>query len=110
MSENEIPNGTELQLVADARGLAVFGPSTAVEQFLASEGLVASRQASSGLGVGRLRALLGTGSAAAQAGSDAAVNSGRWVKLSEESAKAMKKHGLRESSKSGLQTGVLKGR
>lgn len=109
MSDNEIPDGTELQLVADARGMAVFGPSTAVEQFLANEGLVASRQASSGLGGGRLRTLMGTGSAAAQAGSDVAANSGRWVKLSEESAKAMKKHGLRESSKSGLQTGVLKG-
>lgn len=31
------------------------------------------------------------------------------MKLSEESAKAMKKYGLRESSKSGLSTGVLKG-
>ena len=44
-----------------------------------------------------------------EAGSEIAANSGRWVKLSEESAQAMKKYGLRESSKSGLSTGVLKG-
>ena len=70
---------------------------------------MATGPASTGLGVGRLRGLLGTGSAAAQAGSEIAANSGRWVKLSEESAKAMKKYGLRESSKTGLSTGVLKG-
>jgi hypothetical protein len=100
---------TEIQLVADENGLAVFGAPSAVEQFLASEGLVARGPASTGLGVGRLRGLLGTGSAAAQAGSEIAESSGRWVKLSKESAKAMKKYGLRESSKSGLSTGVLKG-
>ena len=109
MNDDETSAGTEIQLVADANGLAVFGPATAVEQFLASEGLMASGPASTGLGVGRLRGFLGTGSAATQAGSEIAANSGRWVKLSEESAKAMKKYGLRESSKSGLSTGVLKG-
>lgn len=109
MNDNETSDGTEIQLVADQNGLAVFGPPTAVEQFLASEGLVASGPASTGLGVGRLRGLLSTGSAAAQAGSEIATQSGRWVKLSEDSAKAMKKYGLRESSKTGLSTGVLKG-
>ncbi|WP_121258977.1 hypothetical protein [Nocardioides ferulae] len=109
MSDDETEVGTEIQLVADDHGLAVFGAPGAVEQFLASEGLVAAGPSSRGLGVGRLRGLLSTGSAAAQAGSAVAANSGRWVKLSEESAKAMKKYGLRESSKSGLKTGVLKG-
>lgn len=109
MSEDEALNANEIQLVADERGLAVFGAPSAVEQFLASEGLVPADPASTGLGVGRLRGLLSTGSAAAQAGSEIAAGSGRWVKLSEDSAKAMKKYGLRESSKSGLSTGVLKG-
>jgi hypothetical protein len=107
---NDLPvDSTEIQLVTDEHGLAVFGAPSAVEQFLASEGLVAAGPASTGLGVGRLRGLLNTGSAGAQAGSEIAANSGRWVKLSEESAKAMKKYGLRESSKTGLSTGVLKG-
>ena len=109
MNKDEAQGGAEIQLVADEHGLAVFGPTTAVEQFLASEGLMATRSASTGLGVGRLSGLLGTGSMATQAGSEIAANSGRWVKLSEESARAMKKYGLRESSKTGLSTGVLKG-
>ncbi|WP_341925229.1 hypothetical protein [Nocardioides psychrotolerans] len=109
MSSDEPGETNEIRLVADERGLAVFGAPSAIEQFLASEGLVAAGPASAGLGVARLRGLLSTGSATAQAGSEIAAGSGRWVKLSEESAKAMKKHGLRESSKSGLQTGVLKG-
>ncbi|WP_296607071.1 hypothetical protein [Nocardioides sp.] len=109
MSDDGTVVGTEIQLVADDNGLAVFGAPGAVEQFLASEGLVAAAPTSDRLGAGRLCALLRTGSAAAQAGSEIAENSGRWVKLSEESAKAMKKYGLRESSKSGLKTGVLKG-
>lgn len=109
MSDDQPLEGTEIQLVADEHGLAVFGAPSAVEQFLASEGLTATGSASTGLGVGRLRGLLRTGSAVAQTGSELAANSGRWVKLSQESAKSMKKYGLRESSKSGLSTGVLKG-
>ncbi|WP_341229736.1 hypothetical protein [Nocardioides salarius] len=109
MSDDPTVDTTEVQLVADERGLAVFGTPSAVEEFLVSEGLVVSGSASKGLGVGRLGGLLRTGSATAQAGSDVAANSGRWVKLSEESAQAIKKYGLRESSKTGLSTGVVKG-
>lgn len=109
MSDLEAYNPGEIQLVADDNGLAVFGATSAVEQFLVNEGLVASGSSSKGLGLGRLRGLLSTGSAAAQAGSEVSANAGRWVKLSEDSAKAMKKYGLRESSKTGLSTGVLKG-
>ncbi|MDE0775112.1 MAG: hypothetical protein OSB43_02395 [Nocardioides sp.] len=99
----------EIQLVADDYGLAVFGSTSAVERFLASEGLVGSEPSAKGLGLGRLRGLLSTGSVAAQAGSEVSANAGRWVRLSEESAKAMKKYGLRESSKTGLSTGVIRG-
>lgn len=109
MSELEPSIPGEIQLVADDNGLALIGAPNAIEQFLASEGLVASGSSSKGLGLGRLRGLLSTGSAAVQAGSEVSANAGRWVKLSEESAKAMKKYGLRESSKTGLSTGVLKG-
>lgn len=109
MSEMEPSGPDEIQLMADDRGLLVFGSSSAVEQFLQSEGLVASSSSSNGLGLTRLRGLLSSGSAAAQAGSEVSANAGRWVKLSEESAKAIKKYGLRESSKTGLSTGVLKG-
>ncbi len=54
----------EIQLISDGDGLAVIGDSTAVERFLASEGLP-----SKDLGLPRLGTVLSTGSAGAQAGS-----------------------------------------
>ncbi|SNR42762.1 hypothetical protein [Actinomadura mexicana] len=94
----------EIQLISDGDGLAVIGDPTAVEQFLAYEGLP-----SKDLGLRRLGSALNTGAVVAQAGSEIAANSGRWVKLTKESAQAINKYGLRESKKSGLSTGVLKG-
>lgn len=95
---------SEIQLISDGDGLAVIGEPTAVERFLVAEGLP-----SKDLGLPRLRTAVSTGSAAAQAGSEIAANSGRWVKLTKESAQLVKKHGLRESSKTGLKTGVVNG-
>ena len=94
----------EIQLISDGDGLAVIGNPTDVERFLVSEGL-----SSKDLGLPRLGAAFSAGAAAAQAGSEIAANSGRWVKLTKESAQAVKKYGLRESSKTGLSTGVVKG-
>ena len=94
----------EIQLISDGDGLAVIGDPTAVERFLVSEGL-----SSKDLGLPRLGAVLSTGAAVAQAGSEIAANSGRWVKLTKESAQLVKKYGLRKSSKTGLSTGVVKG-
>lgn len=89
--------GDEIQLISDGQGLAVIGDPTAVDRFLASEGLP-----SKDLGLPRLRSVLGNGAAAAQAGSEIAANSGRWVKLTEESAKLVKKFGLMESKTPGV--------
>ncbi|MFH8474130.1 hypothetical protein [Streptomyces sp. NPDC018000] len=94
----------EIQLISDGDGLAVIGNPTAVERFLISEGLP-----SKDLGLQRLRAALGNAAGVAQAGSEIAANSGRWVKLTKESAQLVNKYGLRESSKTGLSSGVLKG-
>ncbi|MGI5324864.1 hypothetical protein [Actinomadura nitritigenes] len=94
----------EFQLISDGDGLAVIGEQATVEDFLASEGLP-----SKPLGLQRLTSTLNSGAALAQAGSEIAVQSGRWVKLTKESAQAINKYGLRESKKSGLSTGVLKG-
>lgn len=94
----------EIQLISDGDGLAVIGNATDVERFLASEGL-----SSKDLGLQRLTSVAGTGAVIAQAGSEIAANSGRWVKLTRESAQRVQKYGLRESSKTGLSTGVLRG-
>ncbi|MFJ2034079.1 hypothetical protein [Streptosporangium sp. NPDC087985] len=95
---------SEIQLISDGDGLAVIGSPTAVERFLVSEGL-----SSKDLGLQRLTPALSTAAGAAQAGSEIAANSGRWVKLTRESAQLVDKYGLRTSSKTGFSSGVLKG-
>jgi len=88
----------EIQLISDGEGLAVIGNPTDVERFLDSEGL-----SSKDLELPRLGdALLKAGSALAQAGSEIAANSGRWVKLTKDSAEAVKKFGLMESKTPGV--------
>lgn len=94
----------EIQLISDGDGLAIIGDPVAVERFLVSEGLP-----STDLGLQRLGPVLSAGAGVAQAGSEIAANSGRWVKLTKESAQLVHKHGLRTSSNTGLSTGALKG-
>lgn len=84
--------GSAIELVSDGDGLAVIGDSADVERFLLSAGL--DRVPSKQLDLRRLRSAAGTGGAAAQVGADVAANSGRWVKLTAESAEAVKKYGL----------------
>ena len=84
----------EIQLISDGEGLAVIGEPAVVDRFLASEGLVATKD----FGLPALRGVMSSGAAAAEAGSGIAANSGRWVKLTRESAELVKKHGLREPS------------
>ncbi|WP_327683286.1 hypothetical protein [Streptomyces sp. NBC_00467] len=87
----------EIQLISDGDGLAVIGNATDVDRFLVSEGL-----SSKDLGLQRLKPAFGTGAAVAQAGSEIAANSGRWVKLTKESAQRVKKFGLTESKTPGV--------
>ncbi|MFE0577581.1 hypothetical protein [Streptomyces sp. NPDC058874] len=94
----------EIQLIRDGDGLAVIGNQATVERFLISEGLP-----SQALRPRRFRSALGNAAGVAQAGSDIAAHSGRWVKLSKDSARRIDQLGLRKSAKTGLSTGVLKG-
>lgn len=89
----------EIQLISDGDGLAVIGEPTAVEEFLRSAGQWA---ASKELDLRRLRSLLSIGSDAAQAASVIAANSGRWIKLTEESARLVKENGLMPTKTSGV--------
>lgn len=84
-----------LQLISDGAGLAVLGNPSAVERFMASVGL-------SDAGSSRVGAAFSTGAAAAKAGSESAAISGRWVKLTEESAQAVKEFGLMETKTPGV--------
>jgi hypothetical protein len=92
----------EIQLISDGDGLAVIGNPAAVERFLVSEGLP-----SKDLGLQRLGSVLSTGAGAAQAGSEIAANSGRWVKLTKESAEALNKYNLMKGSSPGISRAVL---
>lgn len=93
---------SEIQLISDGDGLAVIGDPGAVELFLVSEGLP-----SKDLDLPRLGKVLSAGGAATQSGAEIAANSGRWVKLTEESAQAMKKYKLMKGSSPGVSRAVL---
>lgn len=86
----------EVELISDGDGLAIVGNPTAVERFMASMGL------SSNAGSPRLGAAFSAGAAVAQTGSEIAANSGRWVKLTPESAQAVKKFGLMDTKTPGV--------
>lgn len=89
----------EVELISDGEGLAVLGEPTAVERFLRSAGYwVESKE----IDVRRLKALLGLGSDVVQTASDVAAESGRWIKLTEESARLVKEHGLMETKTPGV--------
>ncbi|WP_411089561.1 hypothetical protein [Streptomyces sp. 061-3] len=90
---------SKIQLISDGDGLAVLGSRTDVERFLASEGLLSL---SKDLGLHRLGPLLRTGAGVAQAGSEIATHSSRWLKLTKESAHLYKKYGLIESKTPGV--------
>lgn len=93
----------EIQIISDGDGVAVIGNPAAVERFLDAEGL-----ASRDLGLPRLGSALSTASAVTKAGSEIAATSGRWVKLTEKSAKALKdSHGLMKGSEPGASRAVL---
>ena len=74
----------QIELLSDGDGLAVIGSADAVDRFLSAEGL-----ASRDLGLPRVTKLLQTGSATAQVAAQVAENSGRWVKLTKESARLL---------------------
>lgn len=89
-----------IELVSDGDGLAVIGDSTDVERFFLSTGL--DRAPSRALDLHRLSSFAGTSGAAAQIGADVAANSGRWVKLTAESAEAVRKFGLMPTDTRGV--------
>jgi hypothetical protein len=89
----------EIQLISDGDGLAVIGEPKAVETFLRAEGLW---DESKRFDLRRLRSLLGIGSDVVQAISEIAANSGRWLKLTEESARLYREHGLMETKTPGV--------
>lgn len=92
----------EIELFDDENGIALIGDPSAIERFLASENLP-----SKDLGLQRLGSTFSAGAGAAQAGAEIAANAGRWVKLTEKSARALKVDKLMKGSESGVRRAVL---
>lgn len=79
----EIASDDEVELITDGDGLVVIGKPAAVQHFVASAG-VPSRE----LDLRRLNSALAKGGSAMQTASEVSANAGRWMKLTEESARA----------------------
>ena len=78
----------EIELISDGDGLAVIGSPSAVERFIGTLGLAKDFESR------HLDEALSFGTATAKLGSTVAENSGRWLKLTKESADAIKDIGL----------------
>lgn len=86
-------SGDELQLISDGDGLVVMGAPAAVELFAASAG-VPSRE----LDLRPLNSAVAKSGSALQTASEVAANAGRWMKLTEESARAAQSANLVQRS------------
>ncbi|NHA70111.1 hypothetical protein [Phycicoccus flavus] len=92
----------EIEVISDGDGVALIGDVAEIDRFLAAEDLP-----SRDLGLPRLSTAMSAGSGAAQAGAGVAANSGRWIKLTEESAKHLAKLDPMKGSGDGLNRAVM---
>ena len=95
----------EIELISDGDGLAVLGDSSDVERFFLSSGL--SSAPSRDLDLRKLWSASGTTGAAVQVAAEIAGNSGRWVKLTAESAEAVRKFGLMATKTPGVSHAMI---
>ncbi|MCW4386333.1 hypothetical protein OH146_11170 [Salinibacterium sp. SYSU T00001] len=101
MSDDE--QTREIELISDGDSIAVIGEQAAVDRFLEAEGLQAKDMA-----LHRIRpSSISRVAAVAQVGSAIAASSGRWVKVSKESAQLMKKYELMKGPNGDLARAVL---
>lgn len=97
--------GNEVELVSDGDALAVLGNAADVERFFLESGL--DRLPARELDVQRLRSFSSTAGAVVGVAGDAAANSGRWVKLTAESAEAVKAYGLMATKTPGVSHAMI---
>ena len=93
-----------IELICDGEGLAVLGDPTAVKRFLDSEGL---RTQSQELRLERLGPALETGSNIAELVSNIYANTGRYVRLTKESAEDVRRFGLMPTSVRGISHAMI---
>lgn len=93
--------GDGIELVSDGEGLAVIGDPSAVERFMAATGLAHD------VAAGNAARALSVGSGVAQAASRASEGSGRWVKLTKESAEHVRNFGLTPTKTPGISHAMI---
>jgi hypothetical protein len=91
----------EIELISDGDGVAIIGDPGAVERFIATLPIPEQVEKPD------LGTALTVGSFGAQVGTHLAENSGRWLKLTKDSAEALKKIGLIETKDPGIKYAVL---
>ena len=96
---------TDIELVSDGDGLVAFGAPGDVDRFLHATGL--DKAPTHQFDIHRFWSFAGTTAAAAQVVADIAANSGRWVKLTAESAEAVKQFGLMPTTTSGVSHAMI---
>ncbi|GAB2548179.1 hypothetical protein [Brachybacterium huguangmaarense] len=92
----------EIEMFQDGDGIALIGDPKALDVFLSSAGIP-----SKDLGLPRLSRATAMGSGAAQSGAAIAENAGRWVKLTEDSARAFHTGQLMTGSSPGLGRAII---
>ena len=99
---DEIPD--EVQLIVSDDGLAVLGATAAVERYLDSVGLLS---VSRDIPMDRVRRFLDVGAEVVRATSDVVASSGRYVKLTKESAARVRELGLMKTKTPGISHAML---
>lgn len=93
----------EIEIISDDSGIAVIGDSRLVDAFLVSNGLTGTD-----MRLGRLSSHLRTAGRVTDAAATAQQKSGRWLQLTEESAKAMKTAQMVRNSSTGNVHAILR--
>src|SRR3954451_22325085 len=91
----------KIELISDGEGLAIIGKKTAVERFMAHVGLPAVIESP------QLGAALQRSASVAQASSQVAAESHRWVKLTSDSAAKIADIGLTPTKNKGISHAML---
>lgn len=93
-----------IELVSDGDGLAVFGRKSAVERFLRDKSLLKQSEVFS---LDKLGDLAQLASPLIEGASEVASGSGRWVRLTEESAGLVREFGLMKTSTQGVSHAMI---
>lgn len=97
-----VHRGSAVEIINDGDGLAVIGAPSAVEQFLSTHQLDSKE-----LKIPKRSTGFSMGAGAALVGSELSANFGRWVKLTEKSAKEITQNGLMKGSSSEVSRAVV---